>query len=299
MNEVILRTLPIVIMFALGYVLKRMGVFKQESGELMLKIVFFVAAPALVLVSVSGVKLSAEFAVLPIIAPIVYIITFIVASLVGARLGLKRKSLGSFIVGSMLLNTSFALAFFLAAYGKEGLARATLFDFSNALVLFSFGFFVACMYGREKFEWKYALKRVVTAPPLIAMVLGLVLNWQKVAITGPALSTLDALGNMMPPLVMLALGIIFTPNLKRLGLVSLGIGLRMGLGLSLGFFFSWLFGLSGLSRLVVLVCCSTPVGFNTLTFASIENLDKELAANMVSYSILIALILAPLIVMFL
>jgi len=43
----------------------------------------------------------------------------------------------------------------------------------------------------------------------------------------------------------------------------------------------------------VVVCSALPIGFNTLIFANLENMDREFAATEVSISILIALFLIP------
>ncbi|HRY83517.1 MAG TPA: AEC family transporter, partial [Candidatus Cloacimonadota bacterium] len=64
-------------------------------------------------------------------------------------------------------------------------------------------------------------------------------------------------------------------------------------GLALGYMLAAIFGLEGINRVVVIVTSATPVGFNTLIFANLENMDREFAATMVSISIVIALFYLP------
>jgi len=61
--------------------------------------------------------------------------------------------------------------------------------------------------------------------------------------------------------------------------------IRMGLGLFLGIIFSLLLGLDDLTNKIIIISSAAPVGFNTLTFASLEELDKEFAANILSFCI--------------
>ena len=62
---------------------------------------------------------------------------------------------------------------------------------------------------------------------------------------------------------------------------------------------SYVFNLEGLEKIITLVGTSAPVGFNTLTFASLENLDKEFAATLVSVAIGIGIFSVPILLFFL
>lgn len=68
----------------------------------------------------------------------------------------------------------------------------------------------------------------------------------------------------------------------------------MFLGLALGFIFVTIFNLEGINKIIILIASASPVGYNTLTFASLEKLDKEFASSVISYSILTGIILTPL-----
>ena len=46
--------------------------------------------------------------------------------------------------------------------------------------------------------------------------------------------------------------------------------IRMGLGLFLGILLAYIFGLEGVTKNVVILATATPVGYNTLTFSSVE-----------------------------
>jgi predicted permease len=95
---------------------------------------------------------------------------------------------------------------------------------------------------------------------------------------------------------MIALGLIFEPKLKRLGSVMIAVFIRMGIGLMLGWLLCLILGLEGMTRTIIIASAGTPIGFNTLIFANLENMDKEFAASMVSISILIALVYLPLVI---
>ena len=73
----------------------------------------------------------------------------------------------------------------------------------------------------------------------------------------------------------------------------------MGIGFFMGLIYIGVFRLQGLEMVVALIASSAPAGYNTLTFASLENLDKEFAATLVSFTILIGMVLVPILMMLL
>ena len=215
---------------------------------------------------------------------------------VGKLLKLPQGTFGSFLVGTMIMNTSFVLPFFWAAYENEGLVRASLFDIGNSLLIFTFIYFNAIKYGEnaktDKIDWSKFLK----LPPLWGMIIAFVIKGIGITIPNAGLNFLSLVGQPTTPLIMIALGLYFEPQLKNIGYASIAIFIRMGVGLFIGWGLATLFGLQGISRTVVIVSAATPCGFNTLIFANLENMDREFAATIVSISLLIALFLIPLLI---
>lgn len=298
MNEIITKTIPIFLIFLLGYVLKKNGILKKEDGDIFLKTVFYVAAPSLIILSVSNIDLRFNFIFLPIIAGLIILCTAAVAYLIGSRLNLPRKTLGVFLMGSMIMNTSFLLPFIIATYGKEGLAIFSIFDSGNAFVVFTFIYYVACKYGDNDRDQFVMMKKFIFSPLLWALVVAVIINFSNFTIPGIAVDLFQLLGNLVTPLVMLSLGVYFSLSTTKLMPVIVAIVVRMIFGFFLGFVFVSLFKLEGLSRMTVLIASAAPAGYNTLTFSSLENLDKEFAANLISISILLGFVTTSVVIIF-
>ncbi len=299
MNGVLLKIIPIILIFILGFLLKRINVLKKEGGDLLLKLVFYVSLPALIIISVANISLSPDFIYLPIIAVLVAVTTFFASSLLGKFLGIQRKSFGVFLIGTMIMNIGFILPFIIAAYGDEGLARLSLFDFGNGFLTFTFTYYIACRYGDNKRGFKTMAKKFILSPPLWALIIAVLVNLSGLKIPGIANNFFHAIGNLTIPMVMLSLGAYFSPKIAKIAPLSLAAIIRMFFGLLLGFFFARLFNLEGLNRIIALIGSAAPIGYNTITFSSLENLDKEFAANLVSFSILIGIVLIPLLMILL
>ncbi len=299
MNEIIVKIIPVILIFILGYFLKRIKVLDKQNGDLFLKVVFNIALPALIILSITNIDLTFDLMYLPLIAVLVIMCTYFISRFIGKFFHLNSQSFVVFLVASLIMNIGFTLPFFIAAYGDEGLARISIFDFANGLLTFTFIYYLACKFGGTSKGSKVLIKKFIYSPPLWALIVALVLNLINVKLPHLGRDFFQILGNMTIPLIMLSLGIYFSPRIIRFGAMSTSIFIRMGVGFLLGLLFVNLFNLEGLNQIIVLIGASAPVGYNTLTFSSMENLDKEFAASIISYSILIGIIFIPLLIFFL
>lgn len=299
MEGVISKILPVIFIFILGYILKSIKLLKSEDADRFMKLVFYVAAPSLILTSLMSVDLSLFAWSFPVIVACNVLITFLVSYAVSRVMELERKTAGVLVAGTMIMNCGMLIPFFYAGYGSEGLAKLLMFDLFNAVMVFTLIYYMACSYGGNKRNYRDLIKKLVSSPPLWSIILGIALNLLGLSIPGIADNLFHYLGEMNVPLVMLSLGIYFNPKIVRGRLVLIGILTRMGIGFFMGMIYISVFRLQGLEMIVALIASSAPVGYNTLTFASLENLDKEFAATLVSFSILIGMILVPILMMIL
>ena len=95
-------------------------------------------------------------------------------------------------------------------------------------------------------------------------------------------------------LVIIALGVLFDARLLGDRRVLVTLGLRILLGLAVGYACVLLFGVTGLTRSVLLLGAAAPIGFSAVVIANRENLHRELAASAASISVLLALVFVPL-----
>ncbi len=298
MESLAYKILPVIFIFLLGYLLKRLGVLKQEHGDVLMKIVFYLSIPSLVILSLTRVELNMEYALLPVISFSVIMIQFGVSLFAGKLMHLDRRTHGVLLAGTMIMNIGFAFPFVIAAYGDEGLALMSVFDLSNALLAFTLVYYLACCYGRSGQASGMLYRKFLLNPPLWALSAGIILNLSGTAIPPLPAKLFQILGDLTVPLLMIALGVFFNLKLIKPGPVFAGIFIRMGLGFAIGWTFCLVLGLDGLVRSIVLIGASAPVGFNSIIFASMEELDTEYAASMVSFGILAGMVLIPLIIYF-
>jgi predicted permease len=293
MTEVYSELIAVFLMIFLGIVLKYFKILTSENAHLLLQLVFYISLPALILANIPNTDLEPDFIYLPVIPLIIGIILFFISRIIARLLKLERKTFGVFVISSLILNTAFAFPFVMAMYGEEGLSGILIIDIGNAIFIYGFAYYQACKFGNHEVNRKLIIKRLLLSVPLWTIAVAITLNLLNINTTGAFHGFLKMAGSLTIPLLLLSVGAFFELKILKFKALSLAILIRMGLGMIIGWGLTSLLGLEGIIRNVVILATATPVGYNTLIFSSLEKLDTEFAASLVSISILIAIIYIP------
>jgi len=293
MLDFISNIAPIILLAVIGFSLKAGGFFKTSHADLFMKVVFYIAIPGLILSSFNKLELDLKLLYLPFIASFILLFNFTLSLLIGKIINLPKPIYATFVIGSSILNTGFILPFIVTIYGNEGIVRWMLFDIGNITLVLTLLYYFACKMGSNGYSFKKVLYKLVISSPIIALIIALFVNISGYHLPDFILSLSEKTGALVIPLIMLSLGIYFNPKILNAKLLTTTIFIRMVIGFSIGYAFCLVFNLQGWEKTIVILCASSPVGFNTITLASLENLDKEFAASLVSVSIAIGIFTVP------
>jgi predicted permease len=283
---------PTFAIFFLGMLLRRASILDRHAADILFKLVYYLTLPALLLSVLPYVVLSRQMFFLPLISSLVILVTFAAAIVTGKALGMRKPSYAVLVTGSIIMNLGFIMPFVHSFYGDDGLARLFLFDIPNGLSTYIIAYSFACRYGG--IAEKPILRRLITSPSLLALIAGVLMNALSLRPDSISMAILHSISKLTIPLVLLGLGVSFSMAKINPVYLASGIALRMMLGLALGLGLARVFNLDGLDRAIVVLSASAPAGFNTMTFASIERLDREFAATLVASCMIASMILIPL-----
>jgi malate permease and related proteins len=281
--------------FYLGILLKNIKVLKNSDSDLLLRLVFYVCLPSLTIVSTQKVVLMWNHLYIPAIPIIIVLFTYVLSHFFCSRLKLPRQTKGTFLVGSMIMNTAFVFPFVLSAFGEKGFALATIFQFGTGLSIFTFIYYIAMRHS-PRAQKGIELRKFLLLPPIWALTLGIIFNLSGFKLPVMMENFFQLLGVPTIPLVMLSLGVYFKPRAKNVGLLSLVFIIRILGGFLLSMLLTSLLNIEGMVRTIVVLCASAPVGYNTLVFSTMEELDKEFAASLVSISLILGMVYIPILV---
>jgi len=292
-NSILLKLSPVPIAFVIGFVLQYWRFIGKERASSLLKLAVNFGLPALILISIGQMELRADLSLLILTAILILLLTWPAAVITGYLLQLDRPTLGSFVIGPMIMNLSLMYPIVIVAWGTEGFAYLALFDFGNALVALTLVYVLSCRYGAEQTRWQDIVRSIVRFPPFIALALALLINLSGYIIPSPAVTGLKWSGQAVMLLIPFALGVFLDTRRLMSKPMVVAVSLRAGLGVILALLFVEVFALQGMMRTIVIFGSLAPAGFLTLVYAARHRLDREFAAGIASLSLIIAMIYIP------
>jgi predicted permease len=297
MASLLLQLLPIFVYFGLGMLLKRTGIGEKAHGDFLLRFVFFVTLPLLILTTVPKIELTADKALLPLLNIAVNIVCIGVMYLLARKQRLDNAQLGAAMVNAGIHNNSFMFPFILAVFGQAGFADAILLDLGNALWMATVVYLLAFYYGGAQHDRWTMLKRILKSPLIWSLTLSLLLAITRIAVPAPVLTIINPVAQMTSPLILIALGLYFSLKLSNVAVALQIVGVRMGVGVLAGLLLATLLGAEGVSFAVIVTCSAAPIGFNALTYCSLAKLDTDLSASAVSLALIAGLVGIPLLLL--
>lgn len=289
-----LRIALLIALFVAGLLARRRGWLQPPHAGQMLRLVVTVGLPAMFIADVSRIPLRADLIALPVSSLTIMVVTMAVTLLVGRAMRLPRPEQGALSLCGMSMNNAFLFPFVIAAWGQAGFAQMALYDFGHIIGQSTFVYILAAWYGGHGASLAGVLRRALSFPPLWALLAALLINATDTELPAWLVAILRLVGQTILLLVIVALGVLFDARLMRDNRVLVALALRLVLGLVLGLTLAWMFDLTGLTRAVLILGATAPIGFSAVVFADREGLHRELTASAASISVLLGLVYVPL-----
>lgn len=208
MYDVILQTGALILIGVLWRIFTPMGLEAEPVRRSLTGVVYMVLLPALVLVVLWRAPLDLD-AVRVALAAMVGVFT----GLAGAMLWFRWRPAAPAAVGALVLASAFPNATYMglpvleATLGPWSRSVAIQYDlFACTPLLLSLGVMMAASYGGTRAQG-HPLLALLRVPPLIAAVIGVLLNLAEVPLPQVVADWLDMLGAGVIPLMLFSLGL--------------------------------------------------------------------------------------------
>ena len=278
--------LPVFCVALVGYLWRRLG-FPFER-EFVTRVIMNVSGPCLIVDSLSRLTMPLEEFARMVGSSIVMFVVTVAAAL--AVLGIARLSIRSFLPAIAIGNNgNLGLPLCLFAFGQEGLALGVAVYVTNSVGQFT----LTPMLQARTSPWRTLATTPVVYGALIGAAL-LVLDVRPPQWIG---TTIGLLGDLMIPLMLLALGnTLGGLHAKRLPF-ALGWGsARLGLGFVVAIAVAEAFALEGIAKGVLILQGTMPAAIFNYLFAARYDRDPEDVAGIVLVSTVVAALLLPFLV---
>lgn len=277
---------------AIGYALKSAGFIQEQDGKSISKFLMHTTFPALVFSTMIRIEITWDLIYLPLIAMLFGM--FLSFTAFHLFKNTEPENRGVMTIGSAGFNLGiFAYPLIEGIFGIQGLTYAIMFDLGNSVV----NFFVN--YGMSNYFSKgpkkdhiaaHIFRRIISLPPLQAMVLGVVFNVLQLQFPVFGLDLISTIAAGNKPIVLLLMGIYFSIRLSKKSYLRVFqvLSLRYFMGFLVGGLCFYLLPFEVGFRNLLLLCLILPVGMTVITYSDELNLNTPLAASLVNISLVIS-----------
>lgn len=274
---------PVFLLAGMGFAWVRLG-FEYRT-EFVTRLATSVAVPCLIFTALMRMQIDGRaLGMVAAAAVAAYGAVAVVAAVAVWLSGLDRRTFLAPLIFGNTGNVGLPLA--LLGFGETGLGYAVAIFAVSAVLTFTFGVWLVAGQG--------SAARVLREPMVWAALLGalfLAQGWQVPRALG---NTLDLLGQMAIPLMLLTLGVaVARLSVRRFGpLVWLALA-KLGLCIAVAAGIGRMFGLDATAFAVLVLQLSTPVAVTSYVLAEKYGADAQVVAGLVVTSTLVAVASLP------
>lgn len=285
MFDILNVVLPTFIVILIGFIF---GKTKKRNISAVVDITIYIALPALVFTSMMEKQIILEDAFKIWVSALLVMVGCGLVSWIVFKI-LKQKHSALYIPITIMNTVNIPFPIIYLAFGVEGLFAATLFYIPNAILIYSWGVYVAS--GKKFSE---SIKEVLKVPLIYAAIIALLFNLMRVNVPDLIIGPLQFIGLMAIPLILLVLGYnLSNVKITSLSTTFLASFFRMGIGLLLGFAVVYLFNLQGILRAVVILDSAMPAAVFSSVLATKYKNEADLVSSVVFVTTLISLVTIP------
>lgn len=275
----------------LGWVLRRIGFFKEEDFGVLAKIVLRITLPASIVYSFADKQISPSMLMLSVFGFLLGIGYIGIGFLVSLGKSKEEKAFSVLNISGYNIG-NFTLPFAQSFLGPAGVVTTSLFDTGNAFICLGVSYSVAAMVQRgERFSAVKILRDLMKSVPFVTYIIMALLALFHICLPSPVVSFAGLLGNANAPMAMLMLGVGFkiSGDSSQIHSIVKVLSARYGIAVlvSLGCFFLLPMDLEVRQTLALLAF--SPIASAAPAFTGELGGDSGLSSAVNSLSIVISL----------
>lgn len=291
MTDILVRAGSFIGIILLGYLLKKIGFFKDEDFTLLSRITIRITLPATIVTSFAGKEIDPSMLSLTFLAigcGLLYILT---AYMINRKHTKEQQAFEMLNLPGYNIGT-FVIPFAQSFLGPLGVIAVSLFDTGNAVICLGGAFSLACMVkDGSGFSAKRIARALVKSVPFVFYVVMLMLNLCKVPIPGFVVSFAGAIGNANAFMAMLMIGVGFKLGGEKSQIKTIVklLAIRYGFATIFALIFYYLMPFALEVRQALVILAYSPIGSAVPGFTGEMKGDVGLSSALNSIAMVISI----------
>ena len=293
MLDILTRAGCFVAIIILGYVLKRIGFFKQEDFTILSRITIRITLPAAIIVNFAGKQIDPAMLSLGLLGFGGGAIYILLGYILNRRASKDQRAFEMLNLAGYNIGT-FVLPFAQNFLGSAGVIATSLFDTGNSIICLGGAFSLASMVKSGKgFSVKRILKALATSVPFITYVIMVTMNLTRIPVPGFVLSFAELIANANAFMAMLMIGVGFKLEANRSQMTQIAkmLIVRYGVAAVLALIYYFVLPLGLEVRQALVILAFSPIGSAVPGFTGEMKWDVGLSSALNSITIIISIVI--------
>jgi predicted permease len=293
MADILIKAGSYIAIILLGIVLRRVGFFKKEDFNVLVKIVIRITLPAAIIVSTAGRQISISMLSIVAIALCGGVINMTLGYLMNRKGTPSQKAFGLLNMTGYNIG-NFTLPFVQSFLGPTGVIVTSLFDTGNSLICLGGAFSVASMIkDGTKFSVKRILNSLMRSVPFLFYIVMTTLTLSGITLPKPVIDLAQIIANANAFLAMLMLGIGFklSGNASQIGDIVRILLVRYGFAAVFAAVIWFVLPFPTDVKLPLVILAFSPIGSAVPAFTEEMKGDVGLSSAINSISIIISIVI--------
>ncbi len=293
MLDIVIRAGSFVAIIILGYVLKRIGFFRQEDFTILSRITIRITLPAAIITSFGGKQIEGSLLVLTPIALLCGGVYILAGYLLNRRVGREAQSFAMLNLAGYNIGT-FVLPFAQSFLGPMGVIATSLFDTGNSVICLGGAYSMASMVkDGSGFSVRRILRALMRSVPFVTYMIMLMMNLLNIAVPTFVMSCAGIIGSANAFMAMLMIGVGFQlkGDRKQLGKIVRILLIRYGFGAVWASLFYFCLPFAAEVRQALVILAFSPIGSAVPAFTGEMKGDVGLSSAINSISIVISIVI--------
>lgn len=262
MGTVLVKAFGFLFMIALGFVLKRFGLFSLDDSGLLSKLVLKITLPMAIISNFRGLELNRSYLLAIGVGFGVHIVAIAVVLLLTRKKSPAHKAF--YIINTSGYNIGLCtLPYMSSFFAADAVALVCMFDVGNAIMCFGITFTIAMMIakGKEGINGKEILKTLFSSMPFVTYLVMILLCAGNIQLPEPVYTVAGMIGQANAFLAMLLIGILFEPKINKSELKDMtGVFmLRMALGITFALLIYYFLPVPLMYRQILAIIVFSPI----------------------------------------
>lgn len=292
MLDLLSRAGCFVAIIVLGFVLRRIGFFKEGDFRVLSQIALKITLPASVVVSFAQMTVEPAMLTVVLISLTCGLIYIGIAFLLNIKSSKEQRAFDVLNIPGYNIGL-FAVPFVQSFLGAGGVIVTSLFDTGNAFVCLGGSYGIASSVKDGKgFSFKRIGKALVTSVPFMTYIIMIILNLTRIRLPGVVLSFAEVIKNASTFVAMLMIGVGFElkADKKQLGQIFKIVAVRYGLAAIFASVFYFVLPFSLEVRQALVLLAFSPISAAVPAFTGELKSDVGLSSAVNSVCILCSIV---------